>query len=216
MPTVILDRIPLPNLRLYTTISVLLVSCCLYYAIVTTNDPDWRQQNNMPLVKPDGENDEVIISGTVDIAEQVVRSLQTSSNEEPSKLMDADVNIDSNEVGGPSIGLPALEEAVEVDGATTDGVTDDRGLTDQMRDVMSFMCQEPFCIWVSHHHYSYTPQRIIAHLHKPLEVQFGPACRRSQFGGWAFLLCNHYIVAQVTFVLRLTKSESYNLKQEGC
>lgn len=47
MPTVILDRIPLPNLKLYSTISVALLSCCLYYAIVTTSDPDWRAAINV-------------------------------------------------------------------------------------------------------------------------------------------------------------------------
>ncbi|XP_049831442.1 E3 ubiquitin-protein ligase AMFR-like isoform X1 [Schistocerca gregaria] len=42
MPVVLLDRLPLPSLRAYTFISLLLVSCSVYYAVQVTSDPKWR------------------------------------------------------------------------------------------------------------------------------------------------------------------------------
>lgn len=156
MPTVILDRIPLPNLRLYTSISVLLVSCCLYYAIVTTNEPDWRLLNNMPLVKADSDSEEVPVPSTtgaavVDAAvDKVVRSLQQpSGDEEHVQVEETSPVIEVIVASEPSV-VDVSANTVEKDSVpVAEGVADNRGLTDQMRDVMSFMCQEPFCIWVS-------------------------------------------------------------------
>ena len=39
MPVVLLERIPLPSLRTYTSISVLLTACAIYYAHLTVTDP---------------------------------------------------------------------------------------------------------------------------------------------------------------------------------
>ncbi|KAF8787821.1 E3 ubiquitin-protein ligase AMFR like protein [Argiope bruennichi] len=41
MPSVPFERIPLPSLQTYTTISILLFSCSIYYAIQVTSDPNW-------------------------------------------------------------------------------------------------------------------------------------------------------------------------------
>lgn len=42
MPPVFLDRLPLPTLQAYTTVSVLLFSSAIYYAIQVTSDPEWN------------------------------------------------------------------------------------------------------------------------------------------------------------------------------
>jgi PREDICTED: autocrine motility factor receptor-like len=36
------DILPLPSLRSYTTISVLILSCCVWYAFQVTSEPDWK------------------------------------------------------------------------------------------------------------------------------------------------------------------------------
>ncbi|XP_042899201.1 E3 ubiquitin-protein ligase AMFR [Parasteatoda tepidariorum] len=41
MPSVLLDRLPLPSLQTYTTISILCFSCSIYYALKVTSDPGW-------------------------------------------------------------------------------------------------------------------------------------------------------------------------------
>lgn len=94
MPTVILDRIPLPNLKLYSTISVALLSCCLYYAIVTTSDPDWRAAINIAAaatptygIGGSGGDDEATTAARVlpaaasrDVGAQSASSCDTLSN----------------------------------------------------------------------------------------------------------------------------------------
>ena len=47
MPIVLNGSLPLPNIKVYTTISILLVSCSVYFAINVTSDPLWRQHNNI-------------------------------------------------------------------------------------------------------------------------------------------------------------------------
>jgi len=45
MPTFLLDTpdlLPLPSLQAYTTVSVLLLSCSVYYAFQVTSEPDWK------------------------------------------------------------------------------------------------------------------------------------------------------------------------------
>lgn len=42
MPSVFVDRLPLPSLQTYTTISVLLLSCSIYYAVQVTTQPGWN------------------------------------------------------------------------------------------------------------------------------------------------------------------------------
>src|SRR6266436_4285822 len=36
------DILPLPSLQAYTTVSVLLLSCSIYYAFQVTSEPDWK------------------------------------------------------------------------------------------------------------------------------------------------------------------------------
>lgn len=52
MPSVPFERIPLPSLQTYTTISIVLFACSIYYAIQVTSDPNWVMnvtENTKPL-----------------------------------------------------------------------------------------------------------------------------------------------------------------------
>jgi len=42
MPMEFLDRLPVPNLRVYTSISFAILSCSIYYATQIIKDPAWR------------------------------------------------------------------------------------------------------------------------------------------------------------------------------
>ncbi|CAH4028989.1 unnamed protein product [Pieris brassicae] len=85
MPVTLMDRLPLPNLKVYSAGSVLLLSIAVYYSVNVTSDPNWR--TNATLQKQQ------------------------------------DVHM----------------EAADMDGA--------RNLTEQMMEVMTFMIQEPLCMW---------------------------------------------------------------------
>lgn len=143
MPTVILDRIPLPNLRLYTSLSVVLVSCCLYYAIVATNDPNWRLVNNMPVAKDAAADASAEVAGAASTSETVdalaAKLVGSAENEVESRVDDANRVLDDAVVVAAKTVLHDKEAVM----------ADERGYMDQLRDVTSFMCQEPFCIWVS-------------------------------------------------------------------
>lgn len=52
MPAFFLDTpdiLPLPSLQAYTTISVLLLSCSIYYAFQVTSEPDWKLNATLSL-----------------------------------------------------------------------------------------------------------------------------------------------------------------------
>ena len=54
---VVLDRLPLPNLTWYTGLSVVLLSCSVYYAgVQVTLNPNWKEKL---LEKSNGLDDEV-------------------------------------------------------------------------------------------------------------------------------------------------------------
>lgn len=46
MPVVPLDRLPMPNLKIYSFISVAALSTCIYFAAQVVKDPKW---NTVPL-----------------------------------------------------------------------------------------------------------------------------------------------------------------------
>lgn len=97
MPVTLVDRLPLPSLKVYTAGSVVLLSAAVYYALSVTSDPSWKA--NATLQRPD--------------------SMASAGD---------------------------VETAVEAVNAT-------RNLTDQFVEVMTFMMQEPLCMWVSTLHY---------------------------------------------------------------
>uniref|UniRef100_A0A2M3YZ65 E3 ubiquitin-protein ligase AMFR n=1 Tax=Anopheles braziliensis TaxID=58242 RepID=A0A2M3YZ65_9DIPT len=47
MPVVLNGLIVLPSVRLYTSFTVLMMSACLYYALIMTSDPNWRAHTNL-------------------------------------------------------------------------------------------------------------------------------------------------------------------------
>lgn len=164
MPTVILDRIPLPNLKLYTTGSVLLVSCCIYFAIVSTNDPDWRTLNNSTLVTPFADQEligsdsllKAAVDGISNLGEPKERrsSTMTDGSDEPDSgcVQDSDdmpqkCGMVEGEVFVPRVTAQPTPEYEEE--TTSAGNVTERTISGQFKDVMAFMCQEPFCIWVS-------------------------------------------------------------------
>lgn len=54
MPIVLNTTIPLPNLKVYTSISLLLVSSSMYYAFNATNDPNWKLDTNATVFQSRG------------------------------------------------------------------------------------------------------------------------------------------------------------------
>ncbi|XP_046397558.1 E3 ubiquitin-protein ligase AMFR-like [Ischnura elegans] len=57
MPVIPLDRLPLPNLRTYVTVSVLLLTSSVFYAAEVTSDPEWK--NNLTTYATDTKTVEV-------------------------------------------------------------------------------------------------------------------------------------------------------------
>lgn len=43
------DILPLPSIQAYATVSTLLLSCSIYYAIQVTSEPDWKLNSNLNL-----------------------------------------------------------------------------------------------------------------------------------------------------------------------
>ncbi|XP_045777777.1 E3 ubiquitin-protein ligase AMFR-like [Maniola jurtina] len=93
MPVTLVDRLPLPNLKVYSAGSVLLLSVAVYYAVNVTSDPSWKA--NATLQRQDGARE----------AEAV-------------KM------------------VPAID--------SSNGT---RNLTDHFAEVVTFMMQEPLCMW---------------------------------------------------------------------
>jgi len=126
MPTIILDRIPLPNLKIYTSVSVLLVSFCVYFAINSTKDPDWRLLINSTSVDS--------FAGSKLMDDEIL--IKLSHNDIQSELDEVNVIHRNNYVN-------ILLDQARLNGNQT------RSLGGQLKDVMDFMFQEPVCIWVS-------------------------------------------------------------------
>lgn len=97
MPVILLDRLPLPSLRAYTIISVVLLSCSVYYAVQITSDPNWKVNSTTS-----GPN------------------LDTNENESDGSVLSRAANFQHNE----SLGY-------------------------HLSQLVTFMIQEPLCIWVS-------------------------------------------------------------------
>lgn len=104
MPVTFMDRLPLPNLKVYTATSVLLLSVSVYYAISVTSDPNWKVNVTM-------QRQEAQVADGTTMMQKIVPEAAANNNET-------------------------------------------RNLTTQFIDVMSFMLQEPLCMWVSNFHSS--------------------------------------------------------------
>lgn len=78
MPSTLLDRLPLPSLRTYTTISVLLFSCSVYYALQVTLEPGWSL-NITENAKPQGNSKEDSILSSVDTSRLLLHKMLISN-----------------------------------------------------------------------------------------------------------------------------------------
>lgn len=125
MPAEILSRIPLPSLRVYTSISLLLVAGCVYYSFNVTSDPSWKQNVNITLHYPPVSLDNGLppppSTGEGAALDGLSVEHQLIVREDVEKVL-----------AGPEY---------------YDG--DFRSVMDQLQDMMSFMGQEAICIWVS-------------------------------------------------------------------
>lgn len=106
MPVTLVDRLPLPNLKVYTAGSLLLLSIAVYHAIGVTSDPAWRLNATL-------QRQEAMAAATAAAAR---------AGGHPQPVM------------------------IPVDGHVADST---RNITEQFVDIMTFMMQEPLCMWVS-------------------------------------------------------------------
>lgn len=137
MPIALVRSISLPNLKIYTTISLLLVSGCLYYAFdVVRTDPQWKLHHNTshhatsrPSSLLKSSNDAIAVLTNSDLLSSLSSSLTTTDEKEKpdASREDQQGNI--------------FEEA---------NVNETSTFATQLKDVVSFMTHEPICIWVSH------------------------------------------------------------------
>ncbi|XP_052896643.1 E3 ubiquitin-protein ligase AMFR-like [Anopheles moucheti] len=174
MPVALNGSVPLPSVRVYTSVTVLLMSACLYYALIMTSDPNWRQHTNMTST-----------TGTTTAAATAATNTPTGvpSPGGPAGVLDGAVEGAGGklEVGagtGASLlsvkEIDTLEEkilaaadlsdlrqmlrgtdATEEDDPQEEGDderwlvvgNDTRTLGAYLKDTVSFMATEPFCIW---------------------------------------------------------------------
>lgn len=129
MPSEILSRIPLPSLRVYTSLSVLLVAGCLYYSFNVTMDPSWKQNVNITLHYPPVSLDSLLPDESTAATEEVVNVGPPLSTVKTDDDHHSHGFLNEEEFGG----------AAELS----------RTVMDQLQDMVSFMGQEAICIWVS-------------------------------------------------------------------
>lgn len=147
MPNALLDRISLPNLRLYTSVSVVLVSCCLYYAISATSDPFWRLNNNTTASDSFFSLNTDSSHGALDLIMNFELNDKFVTNDEPHHTLTGSNGIE-----------PQQQQVVNqiFSQFTADQrklFNDTRTIGTKFKDVVSFMVQEPICVWVSDHQF---------------------------------------------------------------
>lgn len=132
MPIALVRSISLPNLKIYTACSLLLVSGCFYYAFdVVRTDPQWKLHYNSSHLSPSRPS-----------------SLLKSSNDAISALTSSDL------LSSLTSSLAATEEKDDQDGQHQSlfdetSFNETNTISGQLKDVVSFMFHEPVCIWVS-------------------------------------------------------------------
>lgn len=162
MPIVLNSSVPLPNLKLYTSISVLLVSSCFYYAISVTSDPNWKLETNSTLfpqrngdssleeilsLQDEINEKETIMENFNNLQETILAAIKATNRDE-----EVDVDALENEIRTSasehhSYPLPAQQQ--QSVGSVAAHSNADRNLTNRFKDIIAFMLQEPICIWVS-------------------------------------------------------------------
>lgn len=69
MPVVSIDRLPIPNLKIYSLISVAALTTCVYFAAQVVKDPNWHnvspEVDNKHLIPKVVDNSTVINNRTL-------------------------------------------------------------------------------------------------------------------------------------------------------
>jgi hypothetical protein len=139
MPIALVHSISLPNLKIYTTISLLLVSGCFYYAFdVVRTDPHWKLHqnltNNFAITRPNLKQQQ---SSDALVDNEIISSLKSSLEQQASEEID---KIDTVEIIQEKIQESVFDESNQNQTIT---------LVSQLKEVAQFMTHEPICIWVS-------------------------------------------------------------------
>lgn len=131
MPIALVRSFSPPNLKIYTTVSVLLLSLCFYYAFETVRHPDWMQQryNTSQLASRS-----IFLKSSGDVISVLSKNDILSSLSQADED-DVDVDVSDNEM--------VYESESENRNVSS------RTVMKHLRDVLIFMSHEPICIWVS-------------------------------------------------------------------
>lgn len=159
MPIVLNSSIPFPNLTIYTSISVLLVSSCFYYAITVTSDPNWKLETNSTLFSNrhgDSSLEEILsLQDEINEKETIMENFNNLQETilAAIKVTHRDEEVDLDAI--PTEMRPSLEPHAagtqQKPFGTVAPLSADRNLKSRLKDVLAFMLQEPMCIWVSNH-----------------------------------------------------------------
>jgi hypothetical protein len=132
MPIALVRSISLPNLKIYTTISLLLVSGCFYYAFDTVRtDPQWKLHQN---------SSHYSISRSTILKQQQQQQQSTSIENIVVESAPAD-KIEHVIAEEKLLEPPIFFDEINQNETST--------LVSQLKDVVQFMTHEPVCIWVS-------------------------------------------------------------------
>lgn len=131
MPIALVRSISLPNLKIYTTISLLFLCGCFYYAFDTIRtDPQWKLHQN--------SSHNYAISRSASIKQQPI-------GDADSEVILANVDTLSDDNSQISVEDDKLESSMLEELNQNETST----LVSQLKDVIQFMTHEPICIWVS-------------------------------------------------------------------
>lgn len=136
MPIALVRSISLPNLKIYTTISLLLVSGCFYYAFDTVRtDPQWKLHQNSSHNYAISRSSSIVKQQQQSLAVDDVESSLTNVD-----MLDEKSKINVHEEDEEKLETPIFDEINQNETST---------LVSQLKDVIQFMTHEPICIWVS-------------------------------------------------------------------
>lgn len=114
------DILPLPSIQAYATVSTLLLSCSIYYAIQVTSEPDWKLNSNLNLTF----SPEDILGFDFDLLDNELKDeLKRTANRLTLKEQQ------QNET------IRILSQLLE------------RATIERIVDVINLMFHEPLCIW---------------------------------------------------------------------
>lgn len=146
MPIALVRSISLPNLKIYTTISLLLVSGCFYYAFDTVRtDPQWKLHQNSSHNYAISRSSSIAKQQQSSSVDDVGSSVVLTNSDTLSSSLPSD---DKNKI---SMENEDEEEKLESDSQMFEELNQNETstLVSQLKDVIQFMTHEPVCIWVS-------------------------------------------------------------------